>query len=172
MINRPRTPIAQGISMPDIYHVNFRTIRHLPIFLEQNYAATLNRIVDAIVERHRIHELARAIMPTHLHVVVTITGATTPRSGAAAVQKTSPLFDAKPAVQPESRLIRLAVDRGAADFGGPLSGEERQLIDASRPTRRTACGNRILLGARPVAARGVPGRRRVTNPDYSGAARS
>lgn len=56
--------------MTELHQVNFHTFHDRPIFLDDGYARDREQIFTAIVARHRIIQLARAIMPTHVHAVV------------------------------------------------------------------------------------------------------
>ena len=56
--------------MADIYHLNFHTVRHVPIFLDPEYATAIDAIFVEVIARHRIVALARAVMPTHAHFVI------------------------------------------------------------------------------------------------------
>ena len=52
-----------------VYHVNFHTLRKLPIFLDDEKARAIAGILSDIVERHHIVRLAMTVMPTHVHCV-------------------------------------------------------------------------------------------------------
>ena len=57
-------------AMAEIYHLNFHTNGNQPIFLDDEYALTMDLDLTEIIRHHEIVCLARAVMPTHVHFVV------------------------------------------------------------------------------------------------------
>ena len=72
-IDRVRAPVytcRKAVAVADLYHINFHTFQNKPIFLDVEYARAIDQILFDVVERHSILQLARAIMPTHVHCII------------------------------------------------------------------------------------------------------
>ena len=57
--------------MVEIYHINFHTVRNLPIFLNPEYAASLGEIISDIIREHELVCHISTVMPNHVHLVLT-----------------------------------------------------------------------------------------------------
>jgi REP element-mobilizing transposase RayT len=53
-----------------LYHVNFHTLRSVPVFEQPEYAAMMRSCLRELLRRHRILCLAWELMPTHVHLII------------------------------------------------------------------------------------------------------
>jgi len=131
------------MSTVEIYHINFHTHRRRPIFLDDDLAMALDASLADITARHRILTLARAVMPTHVHVVV-VSFPDQPRDRIVQLLKGT-----------SARAFNLCNPEIAADIGGHLwqDGYDWVLVETHRQVEATlayVAANRPRIGLPPL----------------------
>ena len=53
-----------------LYHINFHTVRGIPVFEQPGYDATMRACLGALIDRHGILCPAWEVMPTHVHLLI------------------------------------------------------------------------------------------------------
>ena len=53
-----------------LYHVNFHTLRNMPIFEQVPYDRMTRECLPEVLRRHKVVCLAWEIMPTHIHMII------------------------------------------------------------------------------------------------------
>ena len=53
-----------------LHHINFHTVRNIPVFEQPVYDAMMRACLGTLIDRHGILCPAREVMPTHVHLII------------------------------------------------------------------------------------------------------